>query len=75
MDQIEQRTMVKLFLLKMRESKLIHRELVSPFHDNLISLSTVKSSLTGLKSGELSTGGEERSGRPLISLHRLFSAF
>jgi hypothetical protein len=67
MDRIEQRVMVKYCFLKGRESKLIHKELVSTPQDNAISLSTVKNWLERFKSGKFSCGDEERTGRPLIS--------
>jgi hypothetical protein len=75
MDQIEQRVMVKYFFLKGHGSKLIHKELVSTFHDNAISLSTFKNWLRRFKSGDLSCGDEELPGRLLISKGRFFSAF
>jgi hypothetical protein len=42
MDQIEQRVIVKDSFLKGHGSKLIQKELVSPFQYNAISLSTIK---------------------------------
>jgi transposase len=68
MDQIEQRVVVKYFFLKGYGSKLIHKELVSTLQDKAISLSTVTNWLRRFKSGDLSCGHEEWSGRPLISL-------
>jgi hypothetical protein len=67
--------MVKYFFLKGHGSKFIHQELVSTLQDNVISLATVKNPLRRIKSGDLSCGGEERPGRHLISLGRLFNAF
>jgi hypothetical protein len=75
MDRIEQRVMVQYFFFKGHDSKLIHKELVSTLQDNAISLSTVKNWLRIFKSGDLSCGDEERRGRHLISMGRLFSAF
>jgi hypothetical protein len=60
--------MVKYFFLRGQGSKVIHKELVSTFHNNAISLSAVKNWLRGFKSGDLSCGDNERSGRHLISL-------
>jgi transposase len=68
MERIEQRVMMKYFFLNRHRSKLIHKRLVSPLHDNAISLSTVKNWLKRFKFGGLSCSDEERSGRPLISL-------
>jgi transposase len=75
MDRIEQRVMAKYFFLKGHGSKLIHKELVSTFQDNAISLSTAKNWLGRFKSGDLSCSDEERRGRCLISMGRIFSAF
>jgi hypothetical protein len=68
MDRIEQRIMMKYFILKGHGSKLIHKKLVNTFQDNAISLSTVKNWLGRFKSGDLSCGDEERPAKPLISL-------
>jgi hypothetical protein len=67
--------MVKYFFLKGHGSKLIHKELVSTFQDNVISLFTVKNWLRRFKSSEVSCSDEEWPGKPLISLGRFFSAF
>jgi hypothetical protein len=75
MDHIEQRMMVTSFFLKGHGSKLIHKQLVSIFQDNTISLSTVKNWLRRFKSGELSCGDEERPGRLLISLGLALQGF
>jgi transposase len=75
MDQIEQRVMAKCFFLKGHGSKLIQKELLSILQGNAISLSTIKNWLRRFKSGEPSCGDEERPGRPLISMGRLFSTF
>jgi hypothetical protein len=65
----------EIFLSQRTQSKHIHKELVITFQDNAISLSAVKNWLRRFKSGDLSYGNEERPGRPLISLARLFSTF
>jgi hypothetical protein len=75
MDRIKQRVMVKYFFLKRHGCKFIHKELENTLQDNAISLPTVKNWLKKFKSGDLSSGDEERPGRRLISLARLFSAF
>jgi hypothetical protein len=68
MNRIEQRVRVKYFFLEGHGSKLIHKELVTPLHDNAISPSAVKNRLRKFKSSDLSCSAEERPGRPLISL-------
>jgi hypothetical protein len=67
--------MMKYFFFKGHGSKLIHAELVSILQDKAISVSTVRNSLRRFKSRDFSCGDEERPGRPLISMGRLFSAF
>jgi hypothetical protein len=67
--------MVKYFFLKGQGSKLMHNEFVSTLQDNAISLFTLKNWLRRLKPEDRSCGDEERLGRPLISLVRLFSTF
>jgi hypothetical protein len=73
MDGIERKVAMEYLFLKGYWSKLIHKELVSTLQANVMSLSTVKNGLRRFKSGDLSCGNEDRLGRCLISLARLFS--
>jgi histone-lysine N-methyltransferase SETMAR len=67
-NRTEQRVMVKYFVLKGYESKLIRKEFVNTFHNNAISLSIVKNWLRRFKCGDLSCSHEEQPERRLISL-------
>jgi hypothetical protein len=67
--------MVKYCFLKGRGSKVLHKELVSRLQDKAISLCTVKNWLKRFKYGDLSCGGEEWTGRLLISLGRALQRF
>jgi hypothetical protein len=75
MDRIEQRVMVKSLFLNEHGSKLIHKELVSTFQDNAISLSMLKNWLRRFKFSCLSCSDEERPERSLISMGSILQRF